>query len=157
MRLKINTRGSVLGQSSKDVAPSPSSINSSPASHNTQALAITAITAPSKVPQGSNCQSHSIALAISTQDPTFLKLGKLPFELRLIIWNFAGRVGQVIGVRVIVKRGKPVFIGTAARCPLLLACKESRAAVMKWKDNFNAFLREAPKIYANSEVDMIWI
>ncbi|PVH88448.1 hypothetical protein DL98DRAFT_524916 [Cadophora sp. DSE1049] len=96
----------------------------------------------------------------SSHLPQFPKFSKLPLELRLMIWRFAGVMGQVIDVKTLPRLSRYGLInctGTAVRCSLLLACKEARQEVLKSKINLGRCIYEwEPNIYINCGVDTLW-
>jgi hypothetical protein len=83
----------------------------------------------------------------------FEPFAKLPIELRLQIWAHAATFPQIIRLRD--PGGSRALEGD--RCPLALVSKEAREEVLRVKQNYYAGRRLGPRLYANLDVDTLWL
>jgi hypothetical protein len=108
----------------------------------------------------------------NSYSPSFHPFSRFPVEIRLKIWKHAANLPQIIGLKgpknppmILMKRGDSEYerakkdglrlSANAARCHLLITCKESRQEVLKNRENYNVFDCLAPKIYANTTIDTL--
>lgn len=99
-------------------------------------------------------QSNLVTLKMVT-GRIFHPFPRLPIELRIKIWKHAAAIPQIIGLRDSYKNSG--FVTAVSGCPLLQSCKEARQEVLKTRTPFYDVSLKAPTIYANLEIDTIWL